>query len=511
MIFLNKKARMQRSAEKFVAQGKAAQAIEEYQKLVAQDPKDLMAINMLGDLYIRAGRVEDAVHNFTRIAEHYRENGYTVKAIAMYKKISKINPADSDVSSKLAVLYSQQGLIVEARQQYLIIAEMHAKNNDIQGAFEIYQKIADLEPENTDIRIKLGELCLRVGQTRKAHDCFVAAGQELGRRGRFEDSLNSYLRALAADKTSRHALQAVSAIYVHIGEPMKAVDLLNRAFEDRPGDIDLLTILGKTYLAAEMLDEAEATLLSLIQMDPGKHEYLIELGRKFLQKNLYDRAAEQVDGCIDILISRRNEEKAVGLLHEVLKNDLNHIPSLERLVDIYTRVREMHSMLSTLDWLAEAAVRMGAKDTAVRALRRLADLDRHNEEYRRRLRDLGVEVDDALSIGINQNQAQQQKSSPLIEFQTPDSNSGPITHGMTELGKELESIDFFIEQEFLEIAREALDRLSQRFPDEPKVQLRYDRLNQLVSAMGEKGADFDTYGTAGSSPQPFDGRHSETP
>src|SRR6266851_2687540 len=105
MIFLNKKARMQRSAEKFVAQGKTAQAIEEYQKLVSQDPKDLMAINMLGDLYIRAGRVEDAVHNFTRIAEHYRENGYTVKAIAMYKKISKINPADSDVSSKLAVLY----------------------------------------------------------------------------------------------------------------------------------------------------------------------------------------------------------------------------------------------------------------------------------------------------------------------------------------------------------------------------------------------------------------------
>jgi len=116
---------------------------------------------------------------------------------------------------------------------------------------------------------KLGELCLRIGQQRKAHDCFVAAGQELGRRGRFEDSLNSYLKALAADKTAATALQAVSAIYVHIGEPMKALTCSIGHLKIAPGDIDLLTILGKTYLAAEMLDEAEATLLSLIQMDPG--------------------------------------------------------------------------------------------------------------------------------------------------------------------------------------------------------------------------------------------------
>ncbi|HZS45755.1 MAG TPA: tetratricopeptide repeat protein [Blastocatellia bacterium] len=498
MIFLNKKARTQRSAEKFVAQGKTAQAIAEYQKLVAQDPKDLMTINMLGDLYIKAGRVEDAVHNFTRIAEHYRENGYTVKAIAMYKKISKINPTDGDVAGKLAVLYSQQGLIVEARQQYLLIADMHARNNDIQGAFDIYQKIADLEPENTDIRIKLGELCLRVGQQRKAHDCFVAAGQELGRRGRFDDSLNSYLRALAADKTSRHALQAVSAIYVHIGEPMKAIDLLNRAFEDRPGDIELLTVLGKTYLAAEMLDEAEATLLSLVQMDPGKYDYLIELGRKFLQKDLYDRAAEQVDGVLDILINRRTEEKAVALLHEILKKDLNHLPSLERLVDIYTRTREMHNMLSTLDWLAEAAVRMGVKETAIKALRRLSDLDRHNEEYRRRLRDLGVDAGDADAIAIDQSKAEA-KPAPQVEFQ-PAAGANQPADSASELTKELESIDFFIEQEFLEIAREALDRLSQRYPDDPKVKLRYDKLGQLVSSLGEKAPEFDTYGSSNAAP-----------
>jgi len=109
---------------------------------------------------------------------------------------------------------------------------------------------------------------------------------------------------------------------------------------------------------------------------------------------------------------------------------------------------------------------MGAKDVAVRALRRLADLDRHNEEYRRRLRDLGVEVDDALSIGINTPSGSAAEPATSVEFQTSEAGS-QVTTGMTELGKELES-SILIEQEFNGVAREALDRLSQRFPDDEK-------------------------------------------
>src|SRR6187399_2374785 len=100
-------AKALRQAEKYVQQGKINAAIEEYARVAEFDTTDLTVTNTLGDLLVRAGRVEEAISNFTKIAENYRENGFTLKAIAMYKKISKLDPQNVDISLKLAALYSQ--------------------------------------------------------------------------------------------------------------------------------------------------------------------------------------------------------------------------------------------------------------------------------------------------------------------------------------------------------------------------------------------------------------------
>ena len=63
----------------------------------------------------------------------------------MLKKISKLDPTNVETAMKLANLYSQQGLLVEARQQYLHVADAYARAGQTRKALEAYQKIADLE------------------------------------------------------------------------------------------------------------------------------------------------------------------------------------------------------------------------------------------------------------------------------------------------------------------------------------------------------------------------------
>ena len=65
-------------------------------------------INKLGDLCVRAGKNQDAIRYFLRIAEYYAADGFFLKAIAMFKKISKLDPANIDCLQKLAGLYQQQ-------------------------------------------------------------------------------------------------------------------------------------------------------------------------------------------------------------------------------------------------------------------------------------------------------------------------------------------------------------------------------------------------------------------
>ena len=75
------KAKVVRAAEKFLAQGKIAAAIKEYRQIVDNDADDFTALNMLGDLYARNGKGPDAIACFSRIANHYREQGFALKAI----------------------------------------------------------------------------------------------------------------------------------------------------------------------------------------------------------------------------------------------------------------------------------------------------------------------------------------------------------------------------------------------------------------------------------------------
>jgi tetratricopeptide (TPR) repeat protein len=388
------KAKALRQAEKHVQQGKINAAIEDYTKIAEFDPSDLTVVNTLGDLLVRAGRVEEAILNFQKIAESYRENGFTLKAIAMFKKISKLNPQNVDVSLKLASLYSQQGLLVEARQQYLLVADAYARGGKTQKALDVYQKIADLDPENTSVRIKLAETYLRENMREQAHDAYIAAGTELIRKNRVDQGLDACLQALAVNPESKVGLSAVSEAYIHRGEPKRAIDLLIEAFDKNPGDVDLITILGKTYLAAGMMDEAESTFMSLVQLDKSRFEYVLDVGRFFADHGQLDRAAEQLDACVDILISRREEDRAIDFLHQLLDKDVNHVASLQRLADIYQRIREDHNLVNTLESLVEAAVRSGKTPEAIEALKQLVRLEPENPAHRQRLQSLGVKTEE---------------------------------------------------------------------------------------------------------------------
>jgi tetratricopeptide (TPR) repeat protein len=384
------KSKVLRTAEKYVLQGKLPAAIDEYRKVVDADPSDLTTINTLGDLYVRAGKIQDAIRNFTRIADSYREGGFTLKAIAMLKKISKLDPTNVDTAMKLANLYSQQGLLVEARQQYLQVADAYARAGQTRKALEAYQKIADLDPSNTSVRMKLGEIYSREDMTEQAHESFIMAGVEFLRKGDTEQALNANLKAITINPDSRQALTAIATIYTQHGQIDRAINILCEAFERNPGDVELLTILGRTYLSAGMMDDAERTFLSLVELDRNRYHYLLEVGRRFLQIGDLDRAAEQIDGCLDVLIAKREEDKAIDFLRKVLDRDMNHVGALKRLAQIFMRIREDHNLIATLNSLVEAAMRKGDDKEAIVALRELARLEPDEPMHLQRLYNLGV-------------------------------------------------------------------------------------------------------------------------
>src|SRR4030095_12274948 len=95
------KAKVIKAAEKFLSQGKISAAIKEYRQIMQHDPDALTTLNMLGYLVARSGEKDDAATCFLRIAEHYRDREFRLKAIAMYKKVEKLKPRDPAIARQL--------------------------------------------------------------------------------------------------------------------------------------------------------------------------------------------------------------------------------------------------------------------------------------------------------------------------------------------------------------------------------------------------------------------------
>src|ERR1039457_736298 len=156
------------AAQKHLHQGKIAQAISEYQQILKNEPRDQVTLMTLGDLFVRQGETFQGLEYFERLAKIFLNDGFTTKAIAIYKKIAKLAPEESRPLERLAELYVQQGVMSEARPLYLQLAEVQLKAGRQSQAAALLRKLLEAEPDNLRVQTRLGELCLAMGQQKEA-------------------------------------------------------------------------------------------------------------------------------------------------------------------------------------------------------------------------------------------------------------------------------------------------------------------------------------------------------
>jgi pilus assembly protein FimV len=92
------------AAQKHLAKGAFDKAIVEFQKLVKADPKDVRTWLKIGDLQDKVGQKKEAIDTYARVAEQYAQQGFFLKAVAVFKQILKLDPTRLDVQLKLAEL-----------------------------------------------------------------------------------------------------------------------------------------------------------------------------------------------------------------------------------------------------------------------------------------------------------------------------------------------------------------------------------------------------------------------
>jgi tetratricopeptide (TPR) repeat protein len=449
------RAKALQSAQKYLAKGQLDRAISEYERLVQADPKDSRLLLKLGDLYTRQGASKDAAATYRKVAEQYAEQGFFLKAVAVYKQILKLDPSQTDVWERLAEMYEMLSLVSDAIATYEQVAEAYTRTGSPRKALRALQKSADLDPENVAARIRYAEALSKLNKAEEAATAFREGADLLKRQGRIDDYLKVGERLLYHQPDNYEFSRELAAAYLDRNDAKHALARLQPCFNADPKNLDTLLLLarafeqlGQTPKTVSVLKEVArlhatearhaeqgSVLRRILSLDPNDHEARRDLSEiKRLPTEASTAAIEVTDDDYDLLLEddesnlveevsvhAPNEpqgegatakvarlleecavfirygltEKMIAQLQEVLSIDPQHVEAREKLKDAFLKAKRPADAVQQLLALAEQVAqqdRERAEDYLSEAIR----LEPHNERAKRHLALLNHGGEDAL-------------------------------------------------------------------------------------------------------------------
>lgn len=235
------------AAQKHLAKGAFDKAIAEFQKLVKADPKDVRTWLKIGDLQDKVGQKKEAIETYSRVAEQYAQQGFFLKAVAVFKQILKLDPTRLDVQVKLAEMYEQLQLVSDALQTYEMVAATYARAGDMERALSTLGRMVALDESNIPTRIKYAEALSRAGKTAEAAKAFEAGARLLKRSGRIDDYLKVAERLLYHRPEDVILSRELAQMYLDRNDGKRALAKLQVCFKADPKDVQTLDMLAGAF------------------------------------------------------------------------------------------------------------------------------------------------------------------------------------------------------------------------------------------------------------------------
>lgn len=527
------KAKAMRNAERFLAQGKIRAAINEYQRVLEADKSDYSTLNILGDLYAKASEPDEAVNCFTQVAEHYGKQGFAQKAIAIYNKISRLKPESIEVSAKLAQLYQSKGSVAEARVHYTTLAEQYSRKGKKAEALTIWKQIASLDPNNTDIYLKIADACWQDHQKEEAANAYIEAGKRLNGKKQYESAVTAFSRALEITPDDIPALKGFVESQVQLGYTDEAAKTLEGSIARQPHNRELSFLLIDCYLDMGNLFEAEKAVIKLVEQEPSNYPKLLDLVQSYLKNSDLESATRILSMASEHLLVGGKAQTLESIVNEILARNPEQLDAIRLQVRLCTWQRDEAGIKESFEKLAEVARMNNVVEDERYALEQLVMISPQNSYFAQRLQELNIangysqgfyensqvknnteiptfesysglgqededhfqtdavyaEYGSALNYSNgNGNSKGFQFADEKVETQTIEvddiieeetsvsetSEEAPVIRQLSEfelhnLQKEIEGVDFYVAQGFIDLAEKSLAELEERYGKHPDI------------------------------------------
>jgi tetratricopeptide (TPR) repeat protein len=286
-------------SKEYLEEGMLRSASEECLWAIEHVPDYLPLHLHLAQLFMQGNQLNIGISKYLFVADTYVSRGETEEARGLYEAVLRVAPMDLDVRQKLIALLKKHGMIEQALEHQLALADAYYELAQIEASRERYGEALHLAARLTNgqkwtaqILHRLGDIDLQrldwraavkvylqlkttVPEDIRARQRLVELYFNLQRRPQAVAELDEMINRFREQRDLLKALQAVEEL---VSSRPEELELRKRAAQlsvetgNKEGAVKHLDAMGELQLQSGRVREAKATIKAIVALGPANVE-----------------------------------------------------------------------------------------------------------------------------------------------------------------------------------------------------------------------------------------------
>jgi tetratricopeptide (TPR) repeat protein len=326
----------------------ANKAMEEYRLAIDADPSSEFLTSGLAELYVKTGRIRDAVMQAQDILKRDPNNLEAHKLLGRIYLRSlgdmpgNANGNNSDNVLKLAIEQYEQIVKIEPKNvdDHLLLGRLYRLDNDLQKAENELKLAVKLDPDSEEAVTTLALLYTDEGDTARALQVlssvpdtsrsaklYAALGATYEQRKDYKAAIDAYKHAIMLDRDNLDAIRGLAENLLNDGQTDAALEQFKVIADANPEDAQTYLRISEIYRRQGKYDDALDSLKKAQAMVPDLIEVPYNIAVVYEAQGRYDDAVKILQDLI------KKTEKAESASSQSDRN--NRGIFIERLGMIY--------------------------------------------------------------------------------------------------------------------------------------------------------------------------------
>ncbi|KPK72319.1 hypothetical protein AMJ87_05150 [candidate division WOR_3 bacterium SM23_60] len=412
---------VKRKVAELEAKGDIKKAVAELESAIEEFSAEGSLYNKLGDLYLKINRKNRALKIYEKGARVFKDETYFPNAIALCKKILRLDKERAQVYELLGHLHKELDQRGEAANYFLEYAERKMKENDMDTVLETYNIIKELVPNNPKILETISAIYEKVGKKEEGEELRKEAKEIESKQGKLRETIEQKSTPEVAPEESKegeevtHTEEVPEAPVVEppvaeapSGPPEEAKpevvtegqpqDVQEAAKHGHPGATE--ETAGEPAPAPEPTDETSVEdrvspeveerieeteddivtkeFTSEASAELSEIDKTIELGELYLNLGSEDEAVDCFRSAANEVWEKRDYDKALMLNKKIAELRPFDLRSRQHLVEIAEIIDDKELHIQAMLDLAESLRRRERKSEAQDLYKKVLRLDSEN-------------------------------------------------------------------------------------------------------------------------------------